>query len=325
MAVPADRPAGVAGRQREHVLLAAFDAVSEPVAVLAEWAAAAGIRAEHEVALGVGPSLFDARFGLADRRPARLRPLPAFPGDALEPARSDGDLLVVASADEPEHAAAAVDALARAAGEAVRPRWRQAGFLRPGRGTRRNLLGFKDGSMNPRRPQDLDRHVWVRSGDMTWMLGGTYLVYRRIRFDLEAWEGLDEAAQELIIGRHKRSGAPLGLRREFDPRRLESLPEDSHVRTSAARSNAGAAMLRRAYSYADAGRADAGLVFLAYQQDPRRQFVPVQARLARDDALSAHVLHTASAVFALPPPGGLLSLRDGGSTRASPRRSRQPR
>src|SRR3712207_7481676 len=52
------------------------------------------------------------------------------------------------------------DALAAESAAAVTPRWRQSGFLRPGRGTRRNLLGFKDGSMNPRRPADLDRHVW---------------------------------------------------------------------------------------------------------------------------------------------------------------------
>jgi len=321
MAPPADHPAGVAGRQREHVVLAAFDAVSDPRDILATWASRAG----DDLAIGVGPSLFDARFGLEDLRPARLRRLPAFPGDALEPARSDGDLVVAAFADEPDVAAAAVDALAAEAGATVAPRWRQPGFLRPGHGTRRNLLGFKDGSMNPRRPGDLDRHVWVRSGDLTWMLGGTYLVYRRIRFDLAGWAALGEAEQERIMGRHKRSGAPLGQRREFDPRRLEELPADSHVRMSAARSNGGAAMLRRGYSYADAGRHDAGLLFLAYQQDPRRQFVPVQARLARDDALSAYVTHTGSAVFALPPSRSLVSLRGGESTRASPRRSPPPR
>ena len=127
------------------------------------------------------------------------------------------------------------------------------------------------------------------------------------------------------MGRHKRSGAPLGWRSEFDPRRLEDLPETSHVRASAARSNGGAAMLRRGYSYAEAGREDAGLLFLAYQRDPRRQFVPVQARLAREDALSPHVTHTGTADFALPPPRSLLSLRAAGSTRASRRRSPQPR
>jgi deferrochelatase/peroxidase EfeB len=307
----AEHPAGIVGRQREHVLLAAFDVVADPRGLVGEWTAALarGPRGACEIALGLGPSLFDERFGLRDRRPARLRELPAFRGDALEPRRSGGDLLVMAAADRPEDAARAVGALADLAAGTAAPRWTQAGFLRPGRGTRRNLLGFKDGSMNPRRPRDRERHVWVRAGDRTWMAGGTYLVYRRIRFDLDAWNTLPVAEQERIVGRHKTSGAPLGQRREFDPRRLEALPSDSHVVSSAARTNDGAAMLRRAYSYADDGRADAGLLFLAYQQDPRRQFVPVQRRLAEHDALSAHVVHTASAVFALAPPGASLTPR----------------
>jgi hypothetical protein len=36
---------------------------------------------------------------------------------------------------------------------------------------------------------------------------------------------------------------------------------------------------------------------------------PVQRRLAEHDALSAHVVHTASAVFALAPPGASLTPR----------------
>ena len=300
-------PAGVAGRQREHVALAAFDVAGDLGALLAEWARAAVEERPWDAALGVGPSLFDGRFGLADLRPARLYPLPGFAGDALEPERCDGDLLVMVAADLAETASAAVDAYAALAEGAAVERWRQTGFLRPGRGTRRNLLGFKDGSMNPRRPWDLDRHVWVRTGERTWMVGGTYLVYRRIRLELDGWNALAVGEQERIIGRHKISGAPLGHAHEFDPRVLEELPADSHVRTSAAMSNRGAAMLRRGYSYADA-EGDAGLLFLAFQKDPRRQFAPVMRRLAEEDALRAHVTPTGSAVFALPPPGGLAAL-----------------
>ena len=40
------------------------------------------------VTIGYGPSLFDDRFGLADRRPEALRELPGFLGDDLDPARS---------------------------------------------------------------------------------------------------------------------------------------------------------------------------------------------------------------------------------------------
>jgi deferrochelatase/peroxidase EfeB len=137
---------------------------------------------------------------------------------------------------------------------------------------------------------------------------------------------LQVAEQERIIGRHKIIGAPLGHAHEFDPRVLEELPADSHVRAAAAMSNRGAAMLRRGYSYVD-GTDDAGLVFLAFQQDPRRQFAPVMARLAEQDALREHVVHTGAAVFALPPPAGLLRLsgRGGAPTRASPPPTRRRR
>ena len=62
-------------------------------------------------------------------------------------------------------------------------------------------------------------------------------------------------------------------------------------------------MLRRGYAF------DAGLFFMAYQRDPRRQFVPVQRRLAEQDALTPYTKHVGSAVFAVPPgarPGGFV-------------------
>jgi deferrochelatase/peroxidase EfeB len=51
----------------------------------------------------------------------------------------------------------------------------------------------------------------------------------------------------------------------------------------------------------DTGQLDAGLFFLAYQRDPRHQFIPLQQRLARRDALNEHIRHVGSAVYAVPP------------------------
>jgi deferrochelatase/peroxidase EfeB len=45
---------------------------------------------------------------------------------------------------------------------------------------------------------------------------------------------------------------------------------------------------------------DAGLFFICFQQDPRRQFIPIQQRLAAHDALNGFIQHRASAVFACP-------------------------
>ena len=141
------------------------------------------------------------------------------------------------------------------------------------------------------------------------MLGGTYLVVRRIRVDLAGWSRHARTRQERVIGRKKLSGAPLGGRREFDPLPLDAMtdgepviPVDSHARLASPRTNGGAAMLRRSYNYNHGvgpdGTRDAGLLFLALQRDPRRQFAPVQRRLAEHDALTPFTRHVGSAVFA---------------------------
>jgi len=267
---------------------------------------------------GLGPGVFGDRFGLG-ARPAALRELPAFAGDALDPALCGGDLCVQACAEERAAALEAVERLSAAAGPRARRRWLQEGFLMRGprdrrEATPRDVLGFRGGTGNVRRGRDLDRHVWVTGRERSWMLGGTFLVVRRIRVDLAAWERLPVPEQELVIGRHKDSGAPLGRRGEFDAMPLDddTIPADAHARLAARQTNAGAAFLRRGYSYEE------GLVFLAFARDPRRQYVPMQRSLAERDALSRFTHHVGSAVFAIPPgarPGGFVGDRLFGARR----------
>ncbi len=293
---------GIATPLLDHLVVAAFDVAGGDLRdVLADWSARAErlmrSHARLTVTLGLGPAVFDGRFGIGHARPVALEDLPAFDGDALDRAWCGGDLCVQACADVAARAAAAIDELAT---DAVAVRWRQDGFLprdphdEPG-GRPRDLLGFKSGTSNPRRGRDLDRCVWVGDRERTWMRGGSFLVVRRIRIDLDAWRALPLAEQERVIGRRRHSGAPLGARREFDPLVLDALAPDAHVHLAARETNRGVTMLRRSYSY------DGGLVFLAFQQDPRRQFAAVQRRLAGRDALSAFTEHVGSAVFAVPP------------------------
>lgn len=116
-----------------------------------------------------------------------------------------------------------------------------------------------------------------------------------------------------MTGRTKSAGAPLGSRTETDVVRPLELPVGSHVREAAPESNGGASLLRRGYNYADGfdpvtGQLDAGLVFISFQRS-LDAFTRVQRRLAEHDALNKHVLHTASAAFAVPPgvgAGGVL-------------------
>ena len=122
------------------------------------------------VTLGFGAAHFPRE------APVGLKPLPPFAGDELDPSRCGGAACVLICSDEP------TDALTRF-GE---PRWSRAG-----RRTAHGALGFRDGTMNPRRPLDLDAHVWVSTRDRTEMLGGTYLVVRDIEVN-QSWNGSTE-------------------------------------------------------------------------------------------------------------------------------------
>jgi deferrochelatase/peroxidase EfeB len=282
------------------------------------------------ITVGFGAGLFSTggtdRYGLAAQRPAALVDLPRFPGDELVADESGGDLFLQACADDPQVAFHAVRSIARIAPDVATLRWTQVGYSPSNTGgTPRNLMGFKDGTMNSNAhpPADLDATMWVGAEGPEWMRGGSYLVYRRIRIALEHWDRLAPSQQEQVIGRHKDSGAPLGHDDEFaaldlsatDPHGKALIPAEAHVRLAAPESNQGAVIVRRAFSYnsgttpfterwppwRQALEYNAGLLFLAYQKDPRTAFVPIFSRLAITDALNQFTTHTASAIFAVPP------------------------
>ncbi|MEJ8280401.1 iron uptake transporter deferrochelatase/peroxidase subunit [Pseudonocardia spirodelae] len=267
---------------------------------------------------GVGPGFFD-KLGLADRRPAGLAPLPRFQGDRLDPARSGGDLCIQACADDPQVAVHAVRNLVRDGFGVTEVRWSQLGFGRTsststGQATPRNLFGFKDGTNNLKaeEPDLLERHVWVGDEGPEWLRGGSYLVARRIRMHIETWDRSNLDEQQQIIGRDKGEGAPLSGTAEFDVADLAAtgpsgplIPDDSHIRLASEQENGGVRILRRGYNFVDGsdgrGHLDAGLFFVAFVRDPQRQYVPMQRRLARSDALSEYLEHNGSALFAVPP------------------------
>jgi len=267
--------------------------------------------------VGLGASLFDDRFGLAARRPQALADLPHFPGDVLDPAGSDGDLVVQACADDPQVAVHAIRNLSRIAAGRAAIRWAQLGYGKAAstdrsRPTPRNLFGFKDGTANVSGEDTttLDEHVWVAPDDATsadhaWMVGGSYLVARRISMLIETWDRTPLSEQETLVGRDKGEGAPLGSAAEFDPVVPDALPVSSHVRLAHPSRHGGAQMLRRGFNFVDGadslGHLDAGLFFLAYQRDPRTAFVPVQSSLARQDGLMEYLEHTGSGLYAVPP------------------------
>jgi deferrochelatase/peroxidase EfeB len=338
--------AGIVTPQQSHSYFAAFNLATDKrdgvVALLKDWTTAAAQMTQGKsvnndggdamglnpsrltVTFGFGPGLFTKdgkdRYGLAARRPAEFIDLPKFNGDQLIAEKSGGDLSVQACANDPQVAFHAIRQFARIAGDRAHIRWAQTGFLSGGNDgeTPRNLMGFKDGTQ---QPKDHNKFVWVGNEGPDWMRGGSYLIARRIRIALEHWDSMDVAAQEDIIGRKKISGAPLTGRNEFDALDLNAsdkdgnyiIPENSHIRLGNAASNNGAEILRRGYSYNDGVNFtaerwppwrqgieyDAGLFFISYQRDPQT-FIKIFDRMAKQDALNQFTTHTNSAMFACP-------------------------
>ena len=276
------------------------------------------------ITIGFGPSLFDDRFGLADRRPEGFEDLPAFRGDDLDAARCGGDIGIQACANDPQVAVHAIRNLVRIGFGTVSVRWSQLGFGRTSststsQVTARNMFGFKDGTNNLKAedPAALAEHVWVQPDDVpgkaAWMAGGSYLVARRIRMHIEVWDRTNLQEQEQVIGRTKGQGAPLGQRQEFDAVDLAkkgtdgqpAIPETAHIRLASHEHLKGIRLLRRGYNFTDGsdgvGHLDAGLFFIAFCRDAAKQFVPMQKALASKDALNEYIEHNGSAVFACPP------------------------
>nr|BFD83907.1 iron uptake transporter deferrochelatase/peroxidase subunit [Streptomyces sp. Xyl84] len=270
------------------------------------------------VTFGFGRTFFD-RTGLQKQRPAALDPLPDFSSDRLDRARSNGDLWVQIGADDALVAFHALRAVQKDAGAAARVRWQMNGFNRsPGATahpmTARNLMGQVDGTNNPKpHDADFDQRVFVPADSRpAWMANGSYAVVRRIRMLLDDWEKLPLTQQENVIGRRKSDGAPLSGGAETTAMDLEKtgkdgsyvVPVNAHARITRPDQNGGAAMLRRPFSYHDGfaadGTPDAGLLFICWQADPLRGFVPVQRKLDRGDALSQFIRHEASGLFAVP-------------------------
>ena len=226
----------------------------------------------------------------SDRRPRELVTMPFVSNDRLDPERSHGDLLLSIEAEHPDTALFALRQLMRRtrqhAGAALGAR-----RLHPPRQHRRPLhrLAAQPDGLHRRHRQPRRRapaRPWTatsgwpratasrpgRSAAPTTWCGV-------IRMLVEFWDRTPlSPSRRHIMGRHKVSGAPLGMEHETDvpdyaaDPKGDAIPLDAHIRLANPRTpeTADSLILRRGFSYARgydrAGRLDQGLAFVCYQR-----------------------------------------------------------
>ena len=268
------------------------------------------------ITCGFGPRIFDVA-GLTEKRPDWLTPLPDFSRDELDPQWGQSDLVIQVCADDPLMVSHATRHLVRSGVDYARVAWLQQGFLHADGSvsegtTPRNLFGQVDGTVNPRQDEDFDDQVWISGDQPAWAQGSTSMVVRRITMNMDTWEMLDRTSREVSMGRSLHNGAPLTGTEEFDEPDfaavdkygLPVIDKDSHVPRA---HHPDQKLLRRPYNYdlppepGSEQLSNSGLVFICYQQDPVRQYVPIQQRLDDADRLNEWISHIGSAVYWIPP------------------------
>jgi dye decolorizing peroxidase len=267
------------------------------------------------VTVGFGLRVFTLA-GLTDRAPRGFIDVPAMSHDRLQPAWTGGDLLVLVGADDAVSVVHAIGRLVADAAPFAKPLWRQTGFWNStgpdGKPiTGRNLFNQVDGTGNPAPgTPEFDNTVWNTDG-------GTTLVVRRIRLNLDTWDELTRSEQERAVGRKLSNGAPLTGSAEHDELDLEArdagnrlvIAKNAHARLSHHSENDGRRIFRKGLNYVhDTGATrESGLIFLSYQADLVSQFIPLLTRLDAADALNEWTTTIGSAGFVIPP-----GFREGG-------------
>ena len=281
------------------------------------------------ITVAVGASLFDGRYGLAGRKPVQLVTMTPFRHDNLDPALSQGDLLIqlcAANRDTAIHAL--LEIIAHTSG-VMKPRWSINGLHSPPRpvGVSRDFFGFKDGIANPdvTDTAQMNQQVWVQphTAEHPWEARGTYQVVRIVRFDIEKWQQVPLAEQERIFGRRKVSGAPMYA---ADPNASDLLdpvytndpqglvtPLNCHIRLAnpqTPQTAATSAILRRSYEYQASpdigGHPNVGHAFCCFQRH-LDTYIAMQTRL-EDELLVPYITPQGGGYFfALP---GVRSDRD---------------
>ncbi|KMR23556.1 Dyp-type peroxidase domain-containing protein, partial [Staphylococcus aureus] len=103
--------------------------------------------------------------GLSSKSPDAFRDLAHFPNDQLIDDYSEGDIMIQACANDSQVSFHAGHNVVRPFRDIDEVRCAQSGFISArGKETPRNLMAFKDGTINPRKNNQLKDYVFIDDG-----------------------------------------------------------------------------------------------------------------------------------------------------------------
>jgi porphyrinogen peroxidase len=152
--------------------------------------------------LGFGSDAWDRLFGCP--RPLKLHPFKELRAGERHAVSTPGDLLFHIRAKRMDLCFELATQIMARLGAAVSPVDEVQGFRYF---DDRDLLGFVDGTENPRGEEAVDA-VLIGEEDSPFA-GGSYVIVQKYLHDLDGWNALSAEAQERIIGRTKLSDIEL--------------------------------------------------------------------------------------------------------------------
>ena len=204
--------------------------------------------------VGFGSQAWDTLFG--SPRPAELHPFREIRAGARHAVSTAGDLLFHIRAKRMDLCFELATQIMARIGSAVSPADEVHGFRYF---DDRDLLGFVDGTENP-RGQAVTDAVLIREEDAAFT-GGSYVIVQKYLHDLDGWNALPAEAQERIIGRTKLSDIELddSVKPTSAHNALTTIVEDGKE----------IKILRDNMPFGRAGHAEFGTYFIGYSRSPR--------------------------------------------------------
>ena len=204
--------------------------------------------------MGIGSDAWDRLFG--DPRPAELHPFREFRAGARHAIATPGDLLFHIRAKRMDLCFEMAAQIMAKLGDAVTAVDEVHGFRYF---DDRDLLGFVDGTENPRGQAVIDAAL-IGAEDPAFA-GGSYVITQKYLHDLTGWNALPTETQERIIGRMKLSDIELdeSVKPTFAHNALTVISENGQELQ----------IVRDNMPFGKVGEGEYGTYFIGYCRTPR--------------------------------------------------------